>query len=333
MVVDRSIIRRIIENKQGHLSTEDQKTLEDWMALNDDNKAYVESFEDFWLKTGDYQPNIAFDPNKGFESFMEKVNAPSPIHELKPIKRFSFLKIAAGLFFLIMAGTIYFFSSANADSTRQLSSKQNEKSEITLADNSNVYLNTNSTITYFTDLNQKNRTLSLAGEAFFDVERIVSKPFIIQTHALTIEVLGTSFNVRDYKEGTSATVYVETGKVKVYSKKTKQVTILREGEHFTFNKESKVSKKTEDIFHNALAWRQGKLSFKKSPLDIVLKDIEQYFNISIVLENKNLADCPYTSLFNEPKKESMLAAISAAFNCQLIQEGESTYQLTGGSCD
>jgi len=68
-MVDRTIIRRIIEEKQGRLNSEELQKLKDWRALSDENQAYVDSFHIIWEESGNYSPEPSFDSTKAFESF------------------------------------------------------------------------------------------------------------------------------------------------------------------------------------------------------------------------------------------------------------------------
>ena len=75
-----------------------------------------------------------------------------------------------------------------------------ERYHVTLVDGSEVELNENSTLTFNHSMVSKNRIVTLIGEAFFDIAHNPGRPFIVQSSDLQIEVLGTEFNVSNYKE-------------------------------------------------------------------------------------------------------------------------------------
>lgn len=87
-----------------------------------------------------------------------------------------------------------------------------------MPDHSQVWLAANANLTYATDFNE-NRTLTLTGEAYFEVERDEKHPFIVNTDFGKVEVLGTAFNVNASDKST--TVSVEHGKVAVENKSGK----------------------------------------------------------------------------------------------------------------
>lgn len=331
--MDRTIIRRIIEEKQGHLNKQDLQALRDWMAQSDENKRYVESLQLIWDKSLEYSTDQQFDQITAFQKFKQKTSREPKVFEMKKVSRSSLLKIAASLLFLAMAGTIYFYFSPSNSEQGFAKTTEHKSEAMSLVDGSIVTLNAHTHLNYFKSNEGKNRKLSLNGEGFFEVAKDTDKPFIINTKNLKIEVLGTSFNVRDYEDQNSAEVYVKSGKVKVQAKRSNQLLILIAGESLLLDKQSQSFRKSKTEQLNSMAWLEGKLSFKKTPLLQALNDLEKYFGINISLKNESIKECPYTSLFNNPDKDDILATISAAFDLQLKQEGDKTYYLTGGSCN
>ena len=84
-----------------------------------------------------------------------------------------------------------------------------QRINITLADGTNVWLNARTTIQYPITFNEKERLVKLDGEAYFDVTKDKSKPFIVQTNNYNVEVLGTKFDVDSYSE---TEIFETTGK-------------------------------------------------------------------------------------------------------------------------
>jgi hypothetical protein len=89
---------------------------------------------------------------------------------------------------------------------------------LTLFDGSKVQLNPKSRLTFSQGSFNKKREVYLSGEAFFNVQKNPSVPFVVYTENLITKVLGTSFNVKAYSFEKKATVQVKTGKVSVYKK-------------------------------------------------------------------------------------------------------------------
>ena len=86
---------------------------------------------------------------------------------------------------------------------------------ITLADGTQVYLGALSEIEYPVVFGKKSREVRVSGEVYFNVARDTNRPFIVKTGHLNVEVLGTSFNVRDYADEDYVETTLVSGKVKV----------------------------------------------------------------------------------------------------------------------
>jgi len=110
-------------------------------------------------------------------------------------------------------------------------------SKTSLPDGTVVWLNSSSTISYPSYFDKNTRTVELIGEAFFDVTHDETKPFIIQSGKLKVNVLGTSFNFKHYKEDTNAVLSVETGTV-ILSVGSSATTTVQAGEYVTVDNKS-----------------------------------------------------------------------------------------------
>jgi len=329
----KEFIRRILENGQGKLSHEDFSAIEDWKAISDENRAFAESIERTIELSSSYGQNIDFDPSDAYISFQERIKE----IEVIPLKSTSsgsnFLKIAASLaiLFTIVSGLWF---AKGITSTQMATVYSEEGQTLNLSDKTKVVLNSKTSLEHFTALDANKRKIHLEGEAFFDVYRMPDKPFLITTNSIQIEVLGTSFNVRDLDKEDESIVYVKSGKVKISALAApNRKVVLTAGQQVIFDKKTGQIVKSNDASINALSWMEGKLSFKKTKLKYAVKDLERYFDIKIDLKNKDLFECEYTSLFNKPQKLEIIETIAATFNLQLKQIGETNYELSGGSCE
>ena len=97
----------------------------------------------------------------------------------------------------------------------QVSTKPGSKTQIQLPDGSVVRLNSSSSLTYDKNFGKNIREVNLSGEAFFDVTKDSSHPFIIHTNVIDIKVLGTAFNVRSYPNDANTETSLIRGKVEV----------------------------------------------------------------------------------------------------------------------
>ena len=116
----------------------------------------------------------------------------------KKVYKFWWAAAAASVFI------IWFFAKSSESTSSKaidntVSTKAGYKASIDLPDGSKVWLNGNSKITYSGDLTGKTREVFLSGEAYFDIAKDKTRPFIIHTRTINLKVLGTAFNVRSYE--------------------------------------------------------------------------------------------------------------------------------------
>ena len=156
---------------------------------------------------------------------------------------------------------------------------------ITLPDGSNVMLNRYSTLTYPETFNDSIRSLSLAGEAYFEVVKNTEQPFIVQASAVAVRVLGTEFNLSAYQSSDEITTTLITGSVKVTATNHPQGIILKPNEQATYLRSSgSLTSCYIAQTANEAAWRVGKLIFNELPLQAIAQKLTQHFNTTITVD-------------------------------------------------
>ena len=144
------------------------------------------------------------------------------------------VKIAATILLIVITGLIINnLLSANEASVFETTV---HKRSVKLPDGSEVTLNKNSKLTMKKDFGSKKRVVNFEGEAFFDVSPDTTKSFIILTPRTTLEVTGTSFNVRAYDSIPNVEVTVKTGRVSLYVPQLQTTLELAAGERGIFKK-------------------------------------------------------------------------------------------------
>lgn len=213
----------------------------------------------------------------------------------------------------------------------------NERKSITLPDSSEVWLNENSKLTY--DPRFAQRHVTLEGEAFFEVERLVERPFEIRSGEAVTTVLGTSFNVRAYAAEDKIEVTVKTGKVAMAKTKKKEAPVLlTPGETGVFDKTAQKLEVAVREEANADAWKTQKLSFDDEKMLQVVAALERYFGVEIEAANPALLECPYTTTtaFEPQAGEQLdLDAILTVIGTTIGFEFSNTdgrYLLSGKGC-
>ena len=150
--------------------------------------------------------------------------------------------------------------------------------QITLPDETKVWLNAESSLRFPTAFTATERVVVLTGEAYFEVAPNKSKPFLVKTGQSNTRVLGTSFNIMAYPdEGPVKTTLLE-GAVKI--DEGDHSAMLQPGEQGIFNSEL-ITTKTVNT-RAVVAWKDGYYFFDRTPVVSVMRQIARWYNVDIV---------------------------------------------------
>jgi transmembrane sensor len=152
-----------------------------------------------------------------------------------------------------------------------------------LADGSKVWLNAGSSLTYPVSFHDKERKVSVTGEAYFEVFHDASKPFIVNNGSVNIQVLGTHFNVNAFKDNGDLKVTLLEGSVKIKNGNTSG--ILKPGEQASVNTEIKVQNDVD--IEAVMGWKNGYFEFNNASLQNVLKEIARWYDVDVIYEGSN----------------------------------------------
>ncbi|MDP4227216.1 MAG: DUF4974 domain-containing protein [Bacteroidota bacterium] len=183
------------------------------------------------------------------------------------------------------------------------------KACIILSDGTTVWLNADSRLKYPEEFKGNKREVYLEGEAFFDVIKNPNAPFIVKTSEIEIKVLGTSFNVSCYPDEANVTTTLVRGKVIIQKETNKSITTeacLMPNQSAIFNRKDKkiILKKVDSRINSS--WKNGKLVFSDESMDEVVKKLERWYNVKIVLKDKELKKYSYTATFEGESMEKVL---------------------------
>ena len=217
------LLELISRKLAGEASEEELEELKNLLAVDGDAAANNEVLQQYW---DEHDNANQFFVEEAFEKIVPRLNLPAeapvvdirskrPKSNRKPFQR---VALVAGLF--LLAGTIFILSRSVqvgfSNKETALVEKENSKgvkSTIELSDGSKIWLNADSRIQFPKVFSGDTREVYLNGEAFFEVTKIPSRPFIIHLANGTVRVLGTSFNIRAYDNEKLIETSVATGKV------------------------------------------------------------------------------------------------------------------------
>lgn len=218
-----------------------------------------------WVEASDENERAFYRERKIFDALM--LNNPLPVKKTSffnftHYKKIEWLKIAMTVILTFLLSYFYQEYKAGLDSVAMstISVPEGQRTNVTLPDGSNVWLNACTTIQYPTSFNSRERFVILKGEAYFDVKKNKSRPFIVHTDAYSIEVLGTKFNVDAYPETEKFETTLMHGSVKVTLKADSSQTVILKPDHkLSLEKGRFVMTKVED--YNPYRWKEGLICF------------------------------------------------------------------------
>ncbi|WP_316801264.1 FecR family protein [Pedobacter frigidisoli] len=203
-------------------------------------------------------------------------------------------RLAAMLLVLVSVGLIFLNLHHSASSELTVTTKANERKEVTLPDGSKVTMEALSEISYPVHFSSATRVMKLMkGDAFFAIQHDEKRPFRVQLQSkMEIRVLGTSFRIRDVKQDDLLKITVATGKVEI-CKDALAIDTLIKGEEMAFHK-----KLGQASVYPSNAPNIVELSFNGSSLQEVIRKLEYVYSISIQVSDPKLLKLKSTAHFN-----------------------------------
>lgn len=233
----------------------------------------------------------------------------------KKIRRLKLLKYAAVLFLIVsISGFLGYFISRSTIPASEYAGiivPNGERSKVVLPDGSTVQLNGGSQLKFSTDFQSKNRIVFLEGEAFFEVAHDHSRPFVVETGRLQVEVLGTKFNVSSYPDDETITTYLEEGKVEVRIEGQGN-TYLKPSEVLKFDKPTGKATKQTINDHRFSDWTRGVLNIKGETIEELAKKLERRFDINIDFGDHEVRKHIYSGSIKDENLDTVLEALRFA---------------------
>jgi len=246
---------------------------------------------------------------------------------------------------MIIGGGLFFYDSAVPASKsetpvakNEISTRYGSKTNLVLPDGSKVWLNAGSKITYDKNYGSSIRELTLVGEAYFDVVKNPSKPFIIHTSKMDIKVLGTAFDVKCYPDEKTTETSLIRGSVEITLKDRSQKIILKPNEKITINNDDvnmQLGKNdpvknagtpsnavhapiitlgylTREPVNNEIietSWINNRLIFSDERFDDIAVKMERWFGVKIQFGSEKLKKLRFTGAFENETIDQALSAM------------------------
>jgi ferric-dicitrate binding protein FerR (iron transport regulator)/succinate dehydrogenase flavin-adding protein (antitoxin of CptAB toxin-antitoxin module) len=255
----------------------------------------------------------------------------------KKIKPFLKWSIATAAVLIGLAVCLPYFKNNfldKGDHYNEIIAKRGTKTKIILPDGSQVWLNSDSKLSYGARFNDTIREVSLEGEAYFDVIKDQKRPFVVMTNALNIRVLGTAFNIKSYAKDATIETTLIRGMIEVRKNNEPATTkiVLTPNEKLIYNKseallvrpnneQNTIGKKLEALSVSTLsknipdssrvetAWIYGRLVFDGDSFVTLAEKMERWYDIKITIQNQSISNNRFSGVFEKENVEEAFKAL------------------------
>ena len=268
----KDLIDRYLKN---NVTEQERKLVDEWYQLYDDGNYSLSAEKYSQLKREIYG------------HIKERLN-PSPAK----IRWLSISRYAAAVITILLITTGILIRKKRTEHSKPetftiIKTGTGQVRKLELPDGSKVWLNAETSIRVSEDFEKKTyRGIYLdEGEAFFEVTKNPTRPFLVITNSITTRVLGTSFNVKAYKQLNNAAVTVKTGRVQVNDKQ-KKLAILRPNQKITYSIKGHTGSVTRCDAENSRTWTEGHTALNYVSFRELALAVKNIYGIQLTSKNK-----------------------------------------------
>jgi len=288
----------IIRHLCNDLSSTEKKEFETLLDNDDSFRDEFEKTKQIW----DAASMPPYDSEQDWQNIRNRINFEK---QKEPSPLFFFLRVAAVLVVIFAVSlTLWTYWNVPGHGRWVVFQTGMTADSIILPDESVVFLNRNSFLKYKNTFAGNERKVELTGEGYFEVAQDLKKPFSLEIGAVTVKVLGTSFNVNSNREDGTVEINVTHGEVIL--KNSIEKIRVKEGEWAVMG--TKLIDRGIIKDPNFLSWKTGRLEFNNSTLQNTVKILSKHFyeinNVQIdatsdVLVTTRFIDCPLQDILYE----------------------------------
>jgi transmembrane sensor len=225
-------------------------------------------------------------------------------------------RIAAAIVVIGIAGVFYLLS--NDKPWAEYHTTYGETKSITLPDGSSVVLNANSKLTVHSDWNeQPSREIWLDGEAFFSVvHKTSNQPFkVITAEGVTVEVLGTTFNVYNRTNGTK--VVLNSGQIRLNlpTEKSPEMILMQPGEMVEYKEQHYKKKAVNPLLYTA--WTNNKIILDHTTLGEMVYMLRDSYGLEVKVSDTKLLEETVSGSMPLGDPEILLSQMAKAFQLKI----------------
>jgi len=319
--MSRSLVKKFLNNQT---TPEETREILDWFKT-EEGSDYLKRKLDEDIKKQDQNDIRHLVPELDSEKLYYSIlkNTKRSKSNILHLKRgwYGFALKTAAVILVIVASSLFAITyqhnitdQSNDAMAVVFKSGSDDHRQITLRDGSSVRLNSNTELKVKENFMTNSREVDLIGEAYFEIVHNSELPFIIHANEATVEVLGTSFNVRSNPDESSVQVAVLDGKVSLRSvdiDNGKELSVvLSKGQYLFLDLLDRTTSVDEVAVDNYLAWKKGVIIFEDVNLRDACKQLGRLYDFTCDFENKMIENLMLTARFPNKSIEQAAEIIS-----------------------
>lgn len=307
---DRKTIEELLPRYCEGLATEEERLqVEAWMSESEENRRMTKQIHALYLAMDTVHVMKKVDTEKA----LLKVKSRMSGNRHKRTMWWQWTQRAAAILFIPLLVTLMLqYWGGNEQELAQIMEVKTNPgmmTSLTLPDGTLVYLNSESTLSYPSRFDGDTRNVTLKGEAYFEVAKNPEKKFIVSTsHQSQIEVLGTHFNVEAYEKEDRISATLVEGKIGfIYkSDNVSKKVLMDPGQKLVYDSKDKKVQLYATSGESEIAWKEGKIIFRNTPLEEGLRMLEKRYNVEFIIKNDRLKGDSFTGTFTNQRLERIL---------------------------
>lgn len=307
ITVDEALI---VNYLKGHTSSEETALVQAWMTESEENRLEVRQIAELYATKRAYDRIEARNTEQAYQKVISHIN-----HKQTPRRYTLGWTVAAAFIGAVLLSSLYIFLTQPDQHLQENSilveANPGVRTNVNLPDGTVVQLNSGSKLIYPESFKGKFRTVTVEGEAFFQVKRDEKKPFIVETSdkRASVQVLGTAFNVQSFKGETEFVTTLVNGSVLVNLNCDNGKKLSRQlvpSEKVIFDKNSAQISIEKVNANDEIAWTKGILVFKNCEMSQVFKTLSHSYNVDFEILNPTIKKHHFTGTFNNKQLTHIL---------------------------
>lgn len=345
--IDDILLARYLSNE---CTADEIKQVKTWIEEHPDNRKYVELMKVAW-ETRDISGKTA-DVSALWKTVAQHAGITRPVQQqsiphgtsvsagkmdipatqyadnYRWVKYVAILACIVILPYLVTMAVRYFTPSSNVNDFYVDNGKS---ATLTLLDGTKIMLDSGSRLKYPDEFEGNTRDVYLEGEGFFEVKKDLARPFIIHAGKARVQVLGTKFNVRAWKQDSSVTVMVSEGKVSLRRDDVSDsvnTVVIQQGQFSMLMDDGTLSQPKMADANKYLAWTQNEIYFKDAPLQDVFSQLERWYDVTFEVNDADIINERVNMHVQKKSIDDILELLFMLTQLHVKREGK-VIRLTG----